>query len=106
MLTIKQGIALSAILDKLDLRVQTSKTGPDGKPTPLTQEEIGADFMLQLATKAHKAENEIYAFVASIKRITPDQAQDVDLMSFAQEMLSDAGALDFFKSAVKSKGQR
>jgi predicted peroxiredoxin len=91
MLTLKQGLKLSAIIDKLDIKI----SNPNGKP-----EEIGADLMMQIISKAHKAEKEIYAFVAEIRGITPQEAEKIDLVQFIKEMASDAGVLNFFKSAV------
>jgi hypothetical protein len=96
MLTLKQGLKLSAIIDKLDLKITDPKADAN---------KVGADLMMQIISKAHKAENEIYAFVAEIKKITPEEAAEIDLMKFIQDIMSDAGVLDFFKSAVKSKGQ-
>lgn len=105
MLTLKQGIKLSAIIDKLEFTVKTTETNDKGEKVYLTQEEVGSDLMMQVLSKAHKAENEIYAFVAEIKKITPEEAAEIDLMKFIQDLMSDAGVLDFFKSAVKSKVQ-
>lgn len=96
MLTLKQGLKLSAIIDKLDLKITDPKADAN---------KVGADLMMQIISKAHKAEKEIYAFVAEIKKITPEEAAEIDLMKFIQDIMSDAGVLDFFKSAVKSKGQ-
>jgi len=92
MITLKQGIKLSAIIDKLDLKITDPKA---------SQEQIGADLMMQIISKAHKAEKEIYAFVAEAKGITPQEAEKVDLMQFIKEIASDAGVINFFKSAVK-----
>ncbi len=94
MLTLKQGLKLSAIIDKLDIKISNPKAEP---------EEIGADLMMQIARKAHKAEQEICAFVAEMKGITPQEAGDIDLIQFAKDIASDAGVVNFFKSAVKSK---
>lgn len=92
MLTLKQGIKLSAIIDKLELKI----TDPNA-----TQEQIGANLMMQIISKAHKAEQEIYAFVAEIKGISPEEAEKVDLVQFIKELVSDDGVRSFFKSAVK-----
>jgi predicted peroxiredoxin len=92
MLTLKQGLKLSAIIDKLDLKITDPKA---------SQEQIGADLMMQIISKAHKAEKEIYAFVAEAKGITPQEAEKIDLMQFIKEIASDAGVVNFFKSAVK-----
>jgi predicted peroxiredoxin len=92
MLTFKQGIKLSAIIDKLELKIIDPKA---------TKEQIGADLMMQIISKAHKAEQEIYAFVAEIKGISPEEAEKVDLIGFIKEIAADAGVINFFKSAVK-----
>ncbi|MFY9421859.1 MAG: hypothetical protein WAP91_02470 [Bacilli bacterium] len=92
MLTLKQGLKLSAIIDKLDIKI----SNPDAKP-----EEIGSDLMMQIIKNAHKAEQEIYAFVAEIKGITPQEAENVDLIQFVKEIISYPDVKNFFKSAVK-----
>ncbi len=92
MLTFKQGIKLSAIIDKLELKIIDPKA---------SQEQVGADLMMQIISKAHKAEQEIYAFVAEIKGISPEEAEKVDLVQFIKELVSDDGVRSFFKSAVK-----
>lgn len=95
MLTLKQGIKLSAIIDKLDLKINLKGD----------QEEVGADLIMQIVSKAHRAEKEIYSFVAEIKDITPQEAADIDLIQFVRELLNDVGVVNFFKSAVISKAQ-
>lgn len=101
MITLKQGIKLSAIIDKLALDVDTTKVNDKGKEIKKTQEEFGADLMVQIISKAHKAEQEIYAFAAEIKGITHQEAESLDLIEFVKELLSDAGVTSFFKTAVK-----
>ena len=92
MLTLKQGLKLSAIIDKLDLKIADPKADA---------EKIGSDLLMQIVAKAHKAEQEIYAFVAETKGITPQEAENVDLIGFIKEITADAGVMNFFKSAVK-----
>lgn len=91
MLTLKQGLKLSAIIDKLDIKI----SNPNAKA-----EEIGADLMMQIVRKAYKAESEIYAFVAETKGISAKEAENVDLIKFVKELVSDSGVINFFKSAV------
>lgn len=92
MLTIKQGIKISAIIDKLDMKITDPKA---------TQEQVGADLIMQIVSKAHRAEQEIYNLVAEIKGVTIKDAEQVDLVEFIKDILSNAGIMDFFKSAVK-----
>ena len=91
LLTLKQGLKLSAIIDKLDLKITDPKADAN---------KIGADLMMQIISKAHKAEKEIYAFVAEVKGISQLEAEIVDLVKFINEIASDAGVINFFKSAV------
>ncbi len=92
MITIKQGLKLSAIIDKLEIKITDPK---------VSQEETGADLMMQIVRKAHKAEKEIYNFIATMKNITVEEAENTDLIQFVKDLLSDAGVMDFFKSAAK-----
>jgi len=95
-MTIKQTIKLSAIIDKLELKITDPKAG---------QEAVGADLIIQLAAKAHKAEKEIYNFIADFKKITAAEAEDVEISDFAKELFNIPGLSDFFKSAVKLSAQ-
>ena len=92
MLTVKQGIRLSAIVDKLGVKI----TDPGA-----TQEQVGADLMIQTVSKAHKAEQEIYAFVADTNKCSVEDAENVDLIKFIKLMLADSGVMDFLTSASK-----
>lgn len=104
-LSLKRGLKLSAIVDKMNLEIKPARTDKNGKTVELTQNELGADLIMQTLKKAHKAENEIYAFVADVKKCTVEEAEDVDLVAFIKEIFSDLGTVDFLKSAVKSKEQ-
>jgi len=92
MLTVKQGIMLSAIIGKMGLTM----------PESTSAEQIGADLLLQLLSNAYKAEKEICAFIASVRGCTAKEAEEVDLIEFIRELLADAGARDFLSSAVAS----
>jgi len=92
MATIKQGMRLSAIMDKIDVKIDN----PDG-----TAEQIGSDLILQVVKKAYKAEKEIISFVAETKGITEEEAQEIDIVEFVNELAKDMGFASFFESAVK-----
>jgi uncharacterized protein (UPF0335 family) len=96
MLTLKQGIKLSAIVDKLDIQIMNADS---------SQKELGADLIMQVVKKAHRAEQEIYAFVSEIKNCTQEEAEKIDLIGFVKELFSDATNAGFFKSAAKSSVQ-
>lgn len=91
-MNIKQSMKLSAIIDKMELKISNAKA---------TQEEVGADLMIQVVSKAHKAEKEIYNFIAELKKITPLQAEEVDLIEFVKEVGNISGLKSFFTSVVK-----
>lgn len=96
MITLKQGIKISAIIDKLELKI----TDPNGNA-----EKVGSDLMMQAIGKAHKAESEIYDLISDIKKITPQEAENIDLIEFIKGIAKDTGAMAFFKSAAMSKMQ-
>lgn len=91
-MNIKQSMKLSAIIDKMGLKINNPKA---------TQEEVGADLIMQVASKAYKAEKEVYNFVADIKGCTSKEAEEVDLTEFIKDLGEISGIKDFFKSAVK-----
>jgi len=92
MITLKQGLKLSAIIDKLDIKIKD----PNGTPA-----QVGADLMMQIISKAHKAEEEIYAFVAEVKGISIKEAEEINLIDFINEIGQNKDIAVFFKSAVK-----
>lgn len=105
MFTVKTGIKLSAMVDKMGLEVRTSKQDIDGTTKRLTQEEVGADLIMQSIKNLHKAENEVYAFVASAKDCSIQEAEKVDVIAMLKEMFADKVTLDFLKSAANIPGQ-
>lgn len=92
-MNIKQALKLSAIVDKLDIEIKNPKAG---------QEEVGADLMLQLVKKAHKAEPEIIQFIASIKGCSVEEAGSMDFVETIMGIVKDPRISGFFKSAAKS----
>jgi len=91
MLTINQGIRLSAIIEKIDIEINPE----------LTQEQLGASLVKQVVSKAYKAGNEIKAFVAETKGCSIEEAGKVDLIEFFKDLVADTGIKDFFTSALK-----
>jgi hypothetical protein len=91
-MNIRQSMKISAIIEKMELKITDPKA---------TQAEVGADLMIQVVSKAHKAEKEIYAFIAEIRKITVAEAEEVDLVEFINEMKEISGLTSFFTSAAK-----
>lgn len=99
MLTIKQSIKLSAILDKMNLEIKPKMMeDTDGKKREETAQELGVRVLMEVAKNAHRAEQDIYEFVALCKGCTKKEAENLDLMEVIGE-LSGKGLADFFKPA-------
>ena len=105
MITLKQGIKISSIIDKMDLEINTTKKDKNGKEFKVTQDELGASLIMQMISKLYKAENEVYSLVADMKKIEIKEAENIDIIEFIKELVKDTSAVSFFKSAVKSKVQ-
>lgn len=95
MITIATALKISAIIDKLELKI----SNPEG-----SQEQVGADLIMQVVSKAHKAEKEILALIANIKKCSLADAANVDLLEFIKEF-ADNDLMSFFTSQVRSKLQ-
>lgn len=91
-MNIKQSMKLSSIIDKLELKITNPKA---------TQEEVGADLLIQVLGKLHKAEKEVYSFVAETNKITELEAEEVDLIKFISGLSEVSGLKSFFISASK-----
>ena len=102
MLTVKQGIRLSAIIDKLGLSIPDALINLKAGAVldEALQKRAGADLVMQLLRNAHKAEKELYALIADTKGITPEAAAEVDLLEFAKDFVGPDVA-SFFTSAVR-----
>ena len=96
MITIEMGMRISAIVDKLELKVPDPTKG---------QTAFGADLMMQVLSKAHRAKEEIYSLVAQIKGCSAKDAKEVNLVEFIKELASTDGLKDFLSSAVASQAQ-
>ena len=91
-MNIRQSMQLSAIIDKIEIKINNPEA---------TQSELGADLILQLISGAHKAETQIISFIADIKKISSDEAADMDIIEFINEIKNEPGLKSFFTSAVK-----
>lgn len=89
-MNIKQAMKLSAIIDKMGIKISNAKG---------SQEDIGADLIMQLVSKAYKAEKEIYSFIADYKKITAAEAEEVDILEFIGDLKEVKGLKSFFISA-------
>ena len=91
-MNIRQSMQLSAIIDKIEIKINNPEA---------TQSELGADLILQLISGAYKAEPQILKFIADIKKISIDEAADMDIIEFINVIKGEPGLKSFFTSAVK-----
>ncbi len=96
MITIEQGIKISAIIDKMGIKMPVNTKD---------QSVFGADLMMQVIRSLHKAKNEVYALIAELKGCTAAEAKEVNLIEFIKELGEIAGLKDFLSSAVTSQTQ-
>lgn len=82
-------IKLSLILDKMEIAEAIKNID---KPT---NEEVEKELIMLLITNLHKAENEVYEFIAYYKDVTKEEAEDVDVISVFTELLHIEGMKDF-----------
>jgi len=82
-------IKLSLIIDKMGIAKDIKNID---KPT---DEEVGKELITLLITNLHKAENEIYEFIAYYKGITKEEAEEVDVIPVLKEILKIDGMKDF-----------
>ena len=84
-------IKISLIIDKMGIADEIKKID---KPT---NKEVGEELIVLLITNLHKAENEIYEFVASYKGITKEEAEELDIIPVFKELLKIEGMKDFLQ---------
>lgn len=82
---------LSEIADKMDIKLDVK-----GK----TQEEAGAELIMFLVKKAHKAKDEIKNLVAALTEKSSEEVAKMspkEMINNVKEILKQDGLLDFFK---------
>lgn len=91
-MNIKQTMKLSQIVSKMGIKIRNAEA---------SQEAVGAELILQIASNAYKAEKEIYGFVSDLKNITIKEAENVDIIELINELKEVKGLKGFFPSSVK-----
>ena len=97
-ITGRQLIKISALADKLDLKIDTKAD----------IEDLGSDVIFQVLKKAHKAEKEVSEVLAIFLECKPEEALDVDLMEKWETFAAGEKGqklISFFQSAVVSKAR-
>lgn len=95
-ITTRQALKVSKLIGKLNLKIENPKG---------TAEEIGADLILQIASKVGDAEDEVAEIVAMLTGLPKEEALDADLMEIFEKEKGENGFISFFTSAVKRRIQ-
>jgi len=96
-MNIKQTMGLSKIVNKMGIKITNAEA---------STEAVGADLLLQIASNLYKAETEIYTFVGDLKKITPEAAQEVDIMDMIEQLKEVKGLKRFFPLAATPDTQK
>ena len=88
-LCIEDMYLLSEIADKIEFEL------PDVKGK--TQEQLGAELILQLFKKMHKAKNEINQLIESVTGRNINELSLVEIKNTLMDIFRQDGTFDFFK---------
>ena len=77
------------IIDKIGIKEQLTQI--DKK----TKEEIGTEVIALIVCNLHKAENEVYEFVASYFKCTIEEAEDKNVVELFEGLKEVKGIKDF-----------
>lgn len=97
-LTLEQVLNISALVDKLDIKIDSKAE----------VEEVGTDVILQVIKKAHTAKDEVIELVSSILNCKKEDALKCDLLGEWQKFKNSERGKEmvvFFKSASQQKAQ-
>ena len=56
---------------------------------------VGIAIIAELAKKIHRAENEFYEMVMDYKKITREEAEEIDIVEVVKEILTDGDVQSF-----------
>lgn len=88
----KQLIKLSKIVDKLEIKNELTNIKGE------SNEEIAEKLLALIITNLHKAEQEIYEFIAVYKGITVEEAENEDIIKLLTDIFDIKGMKDFLSS--------
>ena len=88
MIAAKMAIAISAMIDKMDLDL----TAIEGKD----QAEVGQILISTLVRRLYRAEDEFYRLLSLYYSCTPAEAADKDIIQAIRDILKDAGVSELF----------
>lgn len=83
-------IKLTAVIGKLEI---TDKLKTIDKQT---DEEVGKEMIMLIATNLYKAENEVYELISAYKKISVEEAKSANIIDIVKEIISIDGVKGFF----------
>jgi len=105
-LTIDSICLISSIMDKIKiddnfieemLLVGKTAKGKDKKEIDDIKNKIGMKIVLKLGTKIHEVRNELVKFISIYKDITEKEAEKVNVIEIAKELMEDKEFTNFLK---------
>lgn len=95
--------AASKILKKMGIKFDVTTKNAEGVTVFKTQQQLGAEFFLQIGENLHLAQTEINAFLGSLVGKTADEFGELDLIDEAlpiiQKLKENPKLANFFKLA-------
>lgn len=85
----KSLVKLSKIIDKMEIKDQLTQINKK------TKEEIGTEIIALLMCNLHKAEEEVYEFIASYCKCTLVEAEEENVYELFKGLLNVKGIKDF-----------
>lgn len=105
-LMFKDVFTFSEIMDKMQIKVDLSELFNQAELHPNAQAFVGGQIIMLLLSNMHKAEKEVYKFVASLTDMTPKQAENmsmVEVRDVLTNLMQSEDLAVFFNSATAGK---
>ena len=93
--------AFSEIMDVMDLKFNVTEIVEKVKDAEDAQEAAGVEIFMLVFRNLHRAKPQIIKWIASLKGITEEEAQNLslgELTKTLKELFTGEGASDFFNS--------
>lgn len=97
---------LSEILEKMDFQADLNKLFDDAKKQPDAQGYLGAQLILTLGKKWHRAKDEIIRFISDITDEPIDKVKKLkfkEIIELIKELFKDEELQDFIKRVAEEQ---
>ncbi len=96
--TAKVLVALSALVDKIDLDVESLDIVTAGKTSKEAATEAGLKLLYMVLRKLHLAGDELICLIMAYKGVDRETAEAMDAIELLTEIIGQEGVADFFRS--------